>query len=108
MATWAVEKAIATLNANASAKSNHYCARHVRIAIEAGGISTAGRPGSACKYVYFLPKIGFNLLTQIYGRANQAAWSKSNAQKGDIAVMDHDVHGHICMWNGSRWVSDFF
>ena len=23
-------------------------------------------------------------------------------------MMNHDVHGHICMWNGSRWISDFY
>ena len=22
--------------------------------------------------------------------------------------MDHGKHGHICMWNGSQWISDFF
>lgn len=105
---WNISRAINALNANARGKAKHQCAKYVRMAIEAGGISTAGRPVSACKYKGYLPKIGFNFVTTLYGRSNQASWSQQNAKVGDIAVMDHGVHGHICMWNGSRWISDFY
>lgn len=105
---WDINKAIYALNRNAAGSAQHLCARYVRMAIEAGGISTAGRPGSAYQYQWYLPKIGFNKITQIYGREEQRAWSNSTAKTGDIAVMEHGQHGHICMWNGSRWVSDFF
>ena len=105
---WDINKAIYALNRNAAGSAQHLCARYVRMAIEAGGISTAGRPGSAYQYQWYLPKIGFNKITQITGRSEQSSWSSSNAKAGDIAVMEHGQHGHICMWNGSRWVSDFF
>lgn len=89
-------------------KSKGRCAAAVRQFIEAGGISTAGRPGSACHYKSYLPTIGFNCIATLYGRPQQAAWSTTQGRPGDIAVMDHGVHGHICMWNGKEWVSDFF
>lgn len=103
--SWNLERALYALKNNASYAVSHgihgYCARYTRMAIEAGGISTAGRPGSAYLYKGFLPKIGFNFVTKIYGRDLQSRWSSQQAQKGDIAVMDHGKHGHICMWNGS-------
>lgn len=108
MATWNVNAALSALNSNARRKSSGYCARYVRTAIEAGGVSTAGRPGSAYLYTSYLPKIGFGFVTRIFGREAQAQWSASSAQPGDIAVMSHGKHGHICMWNGRQWISDFF
>lgn len=89
-------------------KSKGRCAAAVRQFIEAGGISTAGRPVSAYQYKAYLPSIGFNCVATIFGRAEQAAWSNTYGKPGDIAVMDHGEHGHICMWNGREWVSDFF
>lgn len=83
------------------------CAKAVRMAIEAGGVSTAGRPIAAKDYRMFLPRIGFNFVTQIFGQAAQASWSNSQAKQGDIAVMNHGVYGHICMWAGGQWVSDY-
>ena len=106
--TWNVNRALAALRGNARVKSSGYCARYVRMAIEAGGISTAGRPGSAYLYKGYLPRIGFNFVTKTYGRELQRRWSSQQAKPGDIAVMDHGKHGHICMWDGSRWISDFF
>ena len=106
--TWNISKAVFALNHNAKAKSSGMCAKYVRMAIEAGGVSTAGRPVAAYLYKGFLPKIGFNFVTKIYGRELQRRWSSQQAQTGDIAVMDHGKYGHICMWNGSRWISDFF
>lgn len=79
MATWNVNAALTALNNNAKRKSSGWCARYVRTAIEAGGISTAGRPGSAYLYTSYLPTIGFGFLTRIFGREAQAAWSASSA-----------------------------
>ena len=90
-----------------SSSPNHQCAKYVRLALEAGGINTSGHPGSACEYKDFLPKIGFNGIGQIKGKSDQANWTIRSARPGDIAVMDHGVHGHICMYTGQRWVSDF-
>ncbi len=90
-------------------KSYGWCARCVRTFLEAGGINTDGRPGSAYQYWKngFLEKKGFKLLAVIFGKANQNNWTTANALPGDIAVMEHNVHGHICMYDGNNWVSDF-
>ena len=107
MAAWNIQNAISFLSRNAESKSIGRCAKYVRMAIEAGGLSTSGRPGSAYQYKGYLPKIGFNAIGNILGKEKQKEWSRNNAKPGDIAVMDHGEHGHICMWNGSKWISDF-
>ena len=95
---WDISSAVSHLNANAEPRSIGYCAKYVRQAMEAGGMSTAGRPGSAKGYISYLPSKGF---TEI---------STSSYLPGDIVVFDQvpgHQHGHIAMWNGSQWVSDF-
>ena len=104
---WNLSAAIKHLVTHASSSAKHQCAKYVRMAIEAGGLSTAGRPVSACDYKDFLPNIGFRAIGKIYGKSNQASWTNKSARPGDIAVMDHGVHGHICMYSGQRWISDF-
>ena len=104
---WDINRSVAWINANSGPKSKHCCAKYVRMAMEAGGISTAGRPGSAYLYTGYLPKIGFEHIATLSTRKEQNSFSSSSAQPGDIAVMSHGKHGHICMWNGSQWVSDF-
>lgn len=107
--TWNLYAAVDYLIKHAKPKSAspHECAKYVRLAIEAGGISTAGRPVSAYKYKDFLPKIGFKSIGSIFGKNAQDRWTKNSARKGDIAVMDHGQHGHICMYSGYQWISDF-
>ena len=95
-----VNKAVEALNSNVQPASLSKCAKYVRLAIEAGGLSTSGRPISAKDYDTFLPTIGFTDIDT----------SNYVAQKGDISVIqsiDGHPHGHICMYNGSQWVSDF-
>ncbi len=97
-----VDKAVAALNANASEGSLGKCAKYVRMAINAGGVATPNNPVSACKYKGYLETLGFKQI------------STSAYEKGDIAVFEafqgdkkYHEHGHIQMWNGSQWVSDF-
>ncbi|QCD63794.1 hypothetical protein B9C57_07840 [Tenacibaculum maritimum] len=80
------------------------CAKYVRLALEDGGMETWGkakadqRPGSAKDYGPFLLHKGFKEV------------SAGNYQKGDISVIEsftNNPHGHIAMWNGENWVSDF-
>ena len=56
---------------------------------------------SAKNYVYYLPKKGFNEVPQ----ENYVPLA------GDIVVIQSytggSVHGHIQMYNGEAWVSDF-
>lgn len=85
-------------------KSRGKCAFAVRSFMEAGGIDTNGRPVSAYLYVNFLPQKGFKHIAELKGRSEQNIFFP---QPGDIAVMEHGKHGHICMFNGNQWVSDF-
>lgn len=102
-----VSKALEWAKNNVGSKSIGRCARYVRMMLEAGGMNTAGRPVSAYQYAGYLPKKGFKHIAALTTKSEQAAWSKSNALPGDIAVMAHGQHGHICMWTGKQWVSDF-
>ena len=93
-----VDQAVNTLNLNARDNSVGRCARYVRIALEAGGIDTTGRPVSARDYGPHLERWGFRRI------------ETANYVAGDIVVMQAppgSVHGHIQMHNGSQWVSDF-
>ncbi|WP_029489619.1 hypothetical protein [Aquimarina agarivorans] len=75
-----------------------YCAKYVRLALEDGGMNTDGRPVSAKDYGPFLLKKGFKEVPD------------GNYQIGDIAVIEsftNNPHGHIEMYNGENWVSDF-
>lgn len=77
-----------------------FCARAVRLSLEAGGLSMVGHPGSAYEYKDFLPKIGFYAVSEV----------SYVPRKGDIVVIDRiDGHpnGHIAMYSGSQWISDF-
>lgn len=80
---------------------NGHCAKTVREALEAGGLLTTGRPNSAYQYAEYLPMIGFR----------QIPYDSSYVPRaGDIAVMpalSGHPHGHISMFTGTQWVSDF-
>ena len=102
-----VSKALEWAKNNVGPKSSGRCARYVRSMLEAGGMDTAGRPVSAYQYAGYLPKKGFKHIASLGSKSEQAAWSNSKALPGDIAVMAHGQHGHICMFTGKQWVSDF-
>lgn len=98
-----IDKAAAYLTDNAQPKSQHECARYVRLAIQAGGCPTYFHPASAKEYDVFLPKLGFK----------EIPITGYKPVKGDIIVIKppqdqsgHE-HGHIAMFNGKIWISDF-
>lgn len=102
-----VKAACEWINTNSKQKSQHACAMWVRKAIEAGGIPTIGRPNRAWKYIDYLPTIGFRFVQKVHkSDANAFAF-----EPGDIAVYQKNgnsaVPGHICMWTGHEWCSDF-
>lgn len=103
---WNIKKACEWIHNNSLNASSHSCAAYVRKAIEAGGLSTAGRPNWAWKYIDFLPKIGFRYISTV--KKNSKDYKP---EPGDIAVYqkngDPNVPGHICMWSGKEWCSDF-
>lgn len=102
----------ATLDPNlCGSSSSHMCARAVRTFLERGGIDTTGRPGLARQYVGYLPRIGFQHIGTLSTTNAQTAFTMSGARPGDIAVYQKpgapSEPGHICMWNGQNWCSDF-
>jgi len=91
-----VDKAVAHLDSHALSRSHNCCAWFVMRAMQAGGCPIGILPAHA--YSKVLPLYGFKeIKTDKY-------------QKGDIvvfpAVKGHKW-GHIAMWNGRQWVSDF-
>jgi len=101
--TWRLEDSLKKLNqANEGydENKNGYCARGVREALEAGGLYPAH--GNAWTYNNGkLEKLGFTC----YDRESAKPY-----QKGDILVTSANEwhpNGHIAMWNGEQWVSDF-
>lgn len=94
-------------------KTKHRCAEFVGRAMEAGGLSTNGRPPWAYQYhtTGYLSKNGWGHIASIDSK-NDNEWTLQNAQPGDIAVMAkpgaESTHpGHIAMFTGKQWVSDF-
>jgi hypothetical protein len=111
-----IDQAVGYLDDNAEDESQHHCAAAVRQAIEHGGVDLDPntRPGSAEDYGPYLQGHGFNSVTIPEGHEYQP-------QRGDVIVIqgfpagtDADgnsyagnVYGHIEMWDGEQWVSDF-
>lgn len=91
--------------------SRHMCARAVRTFLEYGGLNTSGRPRLARQYVGYLPTIGFQHIGTLGSTNSQTSFTQSGVQPGDIAVYQKPgaptEPGHICMWNGQQWCSDF-
>ncbi|WP_239785853.1 hypothetical protein [Tenacibaculum finnmarkense] len=101
-----IEKAVNYIIANVEPKSIGYCAKYVRLAIVAGGINTDDRPAgtNAKDYDTYLVKKGFIIIDS----------SNYSPIKGDIAVFEafqgekkYHKWGHIEMFTGDKWVSDF-
>ena len=98
---FSIEDAVRHLDKSAHAKSQGKCARYVREAIEAGGVTIPPpRPLYAKDYGPKLVELGFSKLDP-----------KDYAeQKGDVVVFEPpsgEIAGHIQMHNGKTWVSDF-
>lgn len=96
---WDVDKAVKHLTSNAQGSSTGKCARYVREAIEAGGVTLA-RTLSAKDYGVSLLAAGFS----------EQSPAPATYAKGDVVVIAGFAahpHGHIAMYDGSNWVSDF-
>ena len=103
------ESSIRHLQRNAHARSRGECARAVRQAVEASDIrlncrlNPSWRPGyngSAYGYGPVLEDAGF--------RAMPAG---TEPQAGDVVVFPQSPgheHGHMAMFDGQRWISDFW
>ena len=95
---WSPEKAAEYVTKNAEKKSVGLCAKYVRKAIMAGGIPLY-QGGDAWSYKYLLPLLGFKEIE-----------NENDKKVGDIVVFQpigKHYFGHIAIWNGKQWVSDF-
>lgn len=94
-----INKFIRWIDANAQLESQHACAKAVRQGLAAGGLDVSKRPEMAKDYGAFLEKNGFKVI----------APDGYSPQKGDIVVFQPGPNpaGHIQVWNGRTWVSDF-
>lgn len=95
---WNAEEAARYATDNASKKSVGLCAMYVRKAMIAGGIPLY-QGGNAWHYKYLLPVLNFEEIDK-----------KKEKKVGDIVVFQpigQRRFGHIAIWNGRQWVSDF-
>lgn len=83
--------------------SQSQCAFYVREALKAGGVDLKDHPVSADRYGSYLKQSGFVPLSPNPD-------PKYDAKPGDIAVfgrLTDKGNGHIQMFDGHHWVSDF-
>lgn len=100
------EKAGEIASENAETKSTGSCARYVRTALEQAGYQEPpGRPLSAYQYetTGFINKYGFSKIDA----GNPLTFKP---KPGDISItkaFNEHKHGHIAIFDGKNWVSDF-
>ena len=95
-----MDAAVNTLIKNAHKTSTHYCAAYVAKALKAGGFQFKAQ-GSA--YMYRTKGV-------LVGMGYVEIPKPKEFKKGDITVTDRNKahpHGHIAMWSGKKWISDF-
>ena len=102
--SWDKDAAVTALDNNANDKSQGKCAKYIRLALNAGEIKTPNNPVPAYKYAEYLKQLGFEEVDS----------ANYKPEKADVVVFepfegkkkDHR-DGHIQMWDGNQWVSDF-
>jgi len=80
-----------------------FCARAVRLAIEYGFNIKLERHEAANDYGSSLIKAGFS---NYFSYPSQPK-NTYTPIKGDVAIIKYSPYGHICMFTGDCWVSDF-
>lgn len=94
-----VSKLVRYVTERARASSTGKCARYVREGLMHAGLKISTWPRKALGYLQALEKWGF---------AKLSPQEASHPRVGDIAVSGYDGEcGHIAVWNGHSWVSDF-
>lgn len=86
------------------------CALYVRLALAAGGLTTfdTSHPGYAYQYGPYLTKAGFTSV--LSGTYKSGMGTPAGVQKGDVVVFQPvtgHTAGHIAIFDGSSWVSDY-
>lgn len=87
------------------------CARYVKKALIAGGSSVKNSAiESAKNYGPWLIENNFKVVDNTTTVSSGGVFTISGQQTGDVVVIQaapHHVHGHMAMFNGKHWVSDF-
>lgn len=113
---WNKEISVSYINSHAEGSSLGKCAEYVRKAVEAGGVTIRiprpriGNSASACDYGPSLVAIGFRPVFTYTGNGPTGTTSITGQQVGDVVVIQPIAghpHGHIALYNGQKWVSDF-
>lgn len=97
--TYDKDKTVEYLTEKAETKSRTWCAWYVMRALNAGGCPA-----------YLLPAYGYSWLLPQMDFVEVSKKKDYTPQKGDIIVfpaVGKHIWGHIQMWNGKQWVSDF-
>jgi hypothetical protein len=95
-----VARMVDYLRRHARSRSTGKCAAYVRRAIEAGGVGRLQRRAAAKDYGPSLIAAGFKEVVTTGGLC----------EKGDVVVIQAckgHPRGHMAMYDGSRWISDF-
>jgi hypothetical protein len=103
MVMWDKAKAVEYLTSHAQPQSLGRCAEFVRKAIEAGGV-VLQHHNSAKDYGSSLTHVGFWKIVSTHADAQY------QHSAGDVAVIQPIIghpDGHMTMFNGTNWVSDF-
>jgi hypothetical protein len=98
-----VDEAVKYAMSEAKSSSIGQCAKYVRRALEAGGVFIKNHPTFAKDYGPHLEKGGFHKLSP-------RPKPDYDPQKGDVVVIQNHTQGgagHIAIFNGKHWVSDF-
>ena len=101
---WDLNAAIARLQNRAKKHPGKECGVYVREAIEAGGI----RMNKALNPTKDGSAFGFGPILRDTGFRTVAPGEKP--QKGDVVVfqaIEGHKHGHVAMFDGKQWISDF-
>lgn len=96
--TYNIDKACETITHNALNSSKHCCALFVTVAMNSGGCPIGLFP--AWYYSNILPYFNFK----------EIPLNNYIPKKGDIIVIENSKEhfwGHIAMYNGQQWISDF-
>ncbi|EMF5693780.1 glucosaminidase domain-containing protein [Enterobacter roggenkampii] len=87
------------------------CARYVKKALITGGASANNSEiESAKNYGPWLLENNFKIVDNATTVRTDGVFTISGQQVGDVVVIQaapHHVHGHMAMFNGTHWVSDF-
>ncbi|RZN44663.1 hypothetical protein D9736_22660 [Escherichia sp. E10V10] len=113
---WNSSASVSYINSHAEPGSLGKCAAYVRRAVEAGGVKIKipppriGNSASACDYGPSLEAAGFKSVYSYTGSGLTDTAIIPGQQAGDIVVIQPVAghpHGHIALFNGTNWVSDF-